>query len=115
MCNRYFIDYNKSFKSDNLSITVEYEVEDTRDVMNDTYTPVWGRTGEYYIQVQEIFTVITTEDYGYASFSSKHTDPGRELAFRGDEKFMESLLYIAHHYDNFDTVVNAARVLMPQA
>lgn len=115
MCNRYFIDFNKSFKSDNLNVTVQYEVEDTRDVMDDTFTPVWERTGEYYIQVQEVFTFIETEAYGLATFSCKHTDLGRELAFRGDEKFLESLLYIAHRYDSFDTVVNAARVLMPQA
>ena len=115
MCNRYFIDFNKSFQSDNLNVTVQYEVEDTRDVMDDTFTPVWECTGEYYIQIQEVFTTIEKDVSGSVAYCCKHTDIGRELAFRGDKKFIESLLYVAHRYDSFDTVVNAARVLMPQA
>ena len=116
MNNTYIEDYSMYIETDNIQMTFRKECYDARDIMSDSYRPDWMPTGEYYIHIFEVLTDEEIEELlGGVIATVKHYRSGRELAFRGDKKFAEDVHYIATKYDNFDTIVNAARVLMPQA
>ena len=80
----WFIEWDRCFVTDNVGFDVEREYK-----YNDTYKQ-WVGQNNYYIHI-----------YNYK-------ERGSEIAFYGDNKFVNDIVYIIDHYDDFKTVVRAA-------
>lgn len=117
MYKKYFHQYQADIYTDNLAFTIERLFEDVKDSMSDDPRPEWSPLDDFYISVSKIAT--TYDDYtsvvGFTSVAveRRYQKVVKEMAFHVyDKDEANNIWKIAKKYDDFDTVVKSARVLI---
>lgn len=114
--SKYMMCYAQTIESDNLRLLVHRRFEDVRDQMCDSPRPQWQGCNDYIVDIKELkveYETIELKVGGTAKYRQETV--GRSISFNSDWNFVECIRMIAEKYDDFDTVVNAARVLLQKA
>lgn len=116
MVDTYFVCPDLLVSTNNLRICFKRLFKDSRDIMSDSIQPQWEAQDSFYVDVYEILTEVHTnvvqDSFGSYIITSTQQKTGRELAFYGNKKFADAISYVAKHHDNFESVVQAAMVLL---
>jgi len=117
MNKKYFHQYHADIYTDNLNFTVDRLFEDIKNKMSDDPRPDWSPVDEFCISVSKIST--TYDNYTSMIGSTpvvverKNQEVVKEMSFHVyDKNEANNIWKIAKKYDDFDTVVKSARVLI---